>query len=330
MEIHDQDLSYKKRRLDSTTTGDFPNPKGEGCSTVVQSDSAVKKFSDNVVYRLYTKGLVVEGKEKTVKAGFGVAICDEKDNLLYEIKESLSDTKISCIEVESMALIRGLRESFDLGIRNVMVYCDDQLLYLYIIGGGKIKKKVVHFVDKFQLLLEDMTYTDADLIALNDVNFAFKLAREAIVSRDDVKAKICSICFEKTEAERMFFTTEKCVHRHCFPCVKHYVEVKLLSGTVPTCLDYGCKFKLNLESCSKVLTLELIEMWKQKIKEDSIPAAERVVRRFGQEQLVEFVSAKRRGPRFRNAATVGSRFCWQSRDDIDKDIGWDRIPVGRR
>jgi len=51
---------------------------------------------------------------------------------LYEIKESLSDTKISCIEVESMALIRGLRESFDLGIRQVVVYCDDQLLYQYV------------------------------------------------------------------------------------------------------------------------------------------------------------------------------------------------------
>ncbi|KAG7642007.1 Zinc finger C3HC4 RING-type [Arabidopsis suecica] len=175
-----------------------------------------------------------------------------------------------------MALIRGLRESFDLGIRQVVVYCDDQLLYQYIVGRGKIKKKVVHLVDEFQLLLEEMTYTDADLIALNDVNFAFKLAREAIVSRDDVKAEICSICFEETEGERMFFTTEKCVHRHCFPCVKQYVEVKLLSGTVPTCLDDGCKFKLTLESCSKVLTLELIEMWKQKMKEDSIPTAERI------------------------------------------------------
>ncbi|CAL9234015.1 unnamed protein product [Arabidopsis halleri] len=276
MERHDLNLSYKKRRLDSTT-----NPKGEGGSTVVQSDSAVAKFLDNVVYRLYIKGLVseetvVDGKEKTKKAGFGVAICDEKDNLLYEIKESLGDTEISCLEVESKALIRGLRESLDFGIRNVMVYCDDQQIYQYIIGGGKVKKKIVHLVDEFQLLLEDMTSHDVDLVAPNDVNFAFRLAREAIVSRDDVKAEICGICVEETDAERMLFTTDQCLHRHCFICVKQHVEVKLLSGTVPTCLDDECTFKLTLESCGKVLTPKLIEMWKQKMKEDSIPAAERI------------------------------------------------------
>lgn len=136
MERHDLNLSSKKRRLDSTITVDFSNPNGEGGTTVVHSDSMVAKFVDNVVYRLYIKGLVsdeevvVEGKDKTVKAAaFGVAICDEKDNLLYEIKDSLTDTEISRRGVEIVALIHGLSESFDLGIRNVVIYCDDQWIY---------------------------------------------------------------------------------------------------------------------------------------------------------------------------------------------------------
>ncbi|CAL9234018.1 unnamed protein product [Arabidopsis halleri] len=178
-----------------------------------------------------------------------------------------------------MALIRGLSESFELGMRNVVIYCDDDWIYQSIIGRGKSKKKIDHLVEEVQCILEKMACNDAVLVARNDVKFAFRLAREAISSSSfDVKAEqgeICVICFEETDAERMFFTNE-CLHRHCFTCVKQHVKVKLLSGTVPTCLDYGCKFELTLESCSKVLTPKLIEMWKQKMKEDSIPVAERI------------------------------------------------------
>ncbi|OAP07782.1 hypothetical protein AXX17_AT2G21160 [Arabidopsis thaliana] len=277
MERHDQELRYQKRRLNSIITGDSPNPKGEGSSPAA-------KFMDNVVYRLYFKGLVnyeavADDVEKAVKAGFGVAICDEKDNLLHEIKESLRDIEISRRGVEIMALVRGLSESFDLGMRNVVIYCDDDWIYQSIIGRGKSKKKIDHLVEEVQGILEKMACIDAVLVAWNDVKFAFRLAREAIGRNSvDVNAEqgeTCGIFFEETDVEHMF-VTEKCLHRHCFSCVKQHVKVKLRSGTEPTCLEYGCKFKLTLERCSKVLTLKLIEMWKQKMKEDSIPAAERI------------------------------------------------------
>lgn len=133
MERHDQELRYQKRRLNSIITGDIPNPKGEGSSPAA-------KFMDNVVYRLYFKGLVnyeavADDVEKAVKAGFGVAICDEKDNLLHEIKESLRDIEISRRGVEIMALVRGLSESFDLGMRNVVIYCDDDWIYQSVSGS---------------------------------------------------------------------------------------------------------------------------------------------------------------------------------------------------
>ncbi|EFH55133.1 hypothetical protein ARALYDRAFT_901217 [Arabidopsis lyrata subsp. lyrata] len=97
-----------------------------------------------------------------------------------------------------------------------------------------------------------MESSDVVLLAnWNDVNFAFKLAREA------EQGDICVICSEETVAERMFFN-DKCLHRHCFSCVKNHVKAKLDSGNV------------------KFLTPELIEMWKQKMREDSIPAEERI------------------------------------------------------
>ncbi|XP_023639578.1 E3 ubiquitin-protein ligase dbl4 [Capsella rubella] len=258
MRRHDlQESSSKRRRIDSIITGDFTNPKGESSSS-----AAAAKFLDNVCYRLYIKGLVsnvstvVDGNEKTVKvAGYGVAICDDMDTLLYEIKESFGDVQISRRGVELMGLI---------------------------LGRGKTKKKYEHLVEEAQSILEKMYCNDAVLVARNDVKFAFRLAREAIASQGsssvDVKAEqegVCGICLEETNEERMF-STDICPHRHCFSCVKKHVEVKLLSGIEPTCLEYGCKFVLTLKSCSKVLTSKLIDMWKHKMYEDSIPASEKI------------------------------------------------------
>lgn len=133
MEKHDLNLISKKRRIDTTITGDIPNLIGEGSSKVVESVSTTKPFVGSVVYKLYFKGLVSDettaDKKKIVKAGFGVAICDEADNLLYEMKESLNDITTNQEEVEIMALINGLNDSILLGLSNVVICCDDHQIY---------------------------------------------------------------------------------------------------------------------------------------------------------------------------------------------------------
>ncbi|CDY72113.1 BnaAnng39940D [Brassica napus] len=93
---------------------------------VFESQSAPTIFVDNVVYRLYFKGLV---RKRTAVAGFGVAICDETGKLLFELKEPARNPVINRREVEIRALIRGLSESLDLGIRNVVIYCKDCEIY---------------------------------------------------------------------------------------------------------------------------------------------------------------------------------------------------------
>ncbi|KAH0912687.1 hypothetical protein HID58_036008 [Brassica napus] len=281
-ESHCSDLISKRQRLDSYRAGDITNPKGESSSKLVQ-------FADNVVYRLYFKGLVsdevaaAESGERTVTAGFGVAICDVADNLLYEMKESLSGGgEVKRRGLEIRALIHGLSEAFNMGIRHVRIHCDDYPIFQFINGGDKPKQNDMRqLVNEVCRLKEKMNSCEPLMVARNDVKFAFKLAREAIVSQSsslDLKAAqgtTCAICLEETDAGRMF-STEQCLHRHCFSCVKQYVEVKLLSGIVPTCLGEGCKLELTLESCSKILTPRVTEMWKRKMKEDSIPAAERI------------------------------------------------------
>nr|AAZ52724.1 hypothetical protein At3g45490 [Arabidopsis thaliana] len=99
-----------------------PNLEGEGSIKVVETQSSAAKVLDDVVHRLYSKGLV---STDNVAAGFGVAICDQMDELLFEMKESVSDVE----GVKVRALIRGLSESLDLGIRKIVIYCDDNELY---------------------------------------------------------------------------------------------------------------------------------------------------------------------------------------------------------
>lgn len=134
-------------------------------------------------------------------------------------------------------------------------------------------------MEEVQRLREKLASTGTVLVARDDVNFALRLAIDALVSESssssDDGEKTCAICIEETDAEHMFFT-DKCLHRHCFSCVNMHVEVKLLSGTVPTCLESGCKSELTLESCSRVLTPKLVEMWKRKMKEDLVPHAEKI------------------------------------------------------
>ncbi|XP_023639579.1 ATP-dependent RNA helicase DEAH12, chloroplastic [Capsella rubella] len=269
MERDDINLISKEGCIDSTTTEDTPNSKS------------------TIVYRLYFKGFVIRSNETTavVNAGFGVAMCDNMDELVFKIKKTLSNNaEISRKGVEITALIHGLNESLGLGFKNVVIYCDDHRIYQYLSGKEKPKKKLVHLVEEVQRLREKLTSSEVDFVARNDVKFAYRLAREELDSQslsNSVNAETssqretCVICLEERDAERMF-CTEGCSHRHCFSCVKQYVEVKLLNGKFPTCLAYGCMFELTLESCIKVLTPNLIELWKQRTKEDSIPATERI------------------------------------------------------
>lgn len=65
-------------------------------------------------------------------------------------------------------------------------------------------------------------------------------------------------------------------HRYCLTCVKSHIEVKLLDGMKPNCPQPLCKCQLSMARCSEILNEKLSLMWKQRIREDSIPYSQRV------------------------------------------------------
>lgn len=135
---------------------------------------------------------------------------------------------------------------------------------------------IAMLMNDVQRLRQQLTSSNPFLVTRNQVKFAYKLAMETIVSEIRIHMPAtCSICFDNDEGKQMF-SVALCGHQFCVECVKLHIEVRILAGSVPTCLLYQCKSKLTLTSCANLLTPKLKAIWKQRIEEELIPVADRV------------------------------------------------------
>ncbi|KAL3616411.1 hypothetical protein CASFOL_039801 [Castilleja foliolosa] len=257
---------------------DFERPFGEGTSKGVNAE----------LFRVYFKGLVEkQSPEGLSMGGIGVAICDSSDELLFEVRKPLvgKGMMLSRGVAEAQALTEALNAAVELGLQRVTFYCDYYPIYKFVIGQWSAKqRKVASLINQVTCLREKFVYCQPYLVPRNNIKFAFKLAREAIVSQANKAAETggsknltetCTICTEDTDITQIF-SVDDCLHRYCFSCMKQHVEVKLLHGMLPTCPYEGCKSKLQLDSCIKFLTPRLIEIMHHRIKEDSVPVTEKV------------------------------------------------------
>ncbi|KAF5773273.1 putative transcription factor C2H2 family [Helianthus annuus] len=272
------ETQFKDRLIIQSET---KRPYGEGFPSS-------KSENDSEVFRVYFKGLlsdeIVNGpcsSNKTVTvAAIGVAIFDSTDEVIFELKKPLDlieGDRICRQRVEGQALIEALKAAAALELKRIVVFCDYYPLYQFVNGRWPPKQQktrdILHHVN---LLQKSFTYCELNLIALEDVKFAFKLAREAISSQiSQEKLDNCVLCLEDKSIDQ-FLSAEGCTHRYCYCCVKQHVEVKLLNGVLPKCPHGGCKSELKIESCEKFLTPKFTEMMRQLLKEDSIPVAEKV------------------------------------------------------
>lgn len=278
--IHDQNFAEEILKIpeeDWDEHGDnVERPYGEGPS------------ESSEVFNLYFKGLINEEwvRGSTVSlAGIGVAICDSKDNLIFELRKPLPCNGMNRQALEIIALIEGLNAAFTLDLKRITYFCDYYPLYQFFTGRWTPKqRKVATLIRQVNDFRRKFTFCAVSLVARYDIKFAFKLARDAILSQitkstesgsANISTEVCVICLEDTEANQMY-TVDSCQHRYCFSCMKQHVEVKLLHGTMPKCPHEGCNIGLDVENCTKFLTPKLIEMMTQRKKENSIPVTEKV------------------------------------------------------
>ncbi|XP_009342327.3 uncharacterized protein LOC103934299 [Pyrus x bretschneideri] len=289
--IHDDQVAREIMRIPEEEweeSGEFfSKPFGEGSSS---SSASAKSVESESVFRLYFKGLVSEervGKERAALAGIGVALCDPRDNLLLEVRKPLIGTGTSGSGAQLKALIEGLNAALALDLKRLTFFCENRHIFQFITGKWTAKqRKVAMLVSQVKSLQAKFTVCNPILVPRFDIKFAFKLARDAIDSQSQTNQpaqsitsknvnEICVICLEATDVNQMF-SVDGCLHRYCFSCMKQHVEVKLLHGMIPRCPHEDCKSDLTVDNCAKFLTPKHVETMRQRIKEASIPATEKV------------------------------------------------------
>ncbi|KAL0533897.1 hypothetical protein IC582_028172 [Cucumis melo] len=293
--IHDQKFAEYIRSVPENEWreyGDnYEKPYGESSSS---SSSSSSWNVDSECFRVYSKGLISEERirDTVVRvAGIGIAVCDPKDNLLFEKMSPIEsmvegkETSNECAELE--ALVEGLNVALILGLKSITFFCADYMLYQYLTGRvPPATSSTAKLVNEVVVLQGKFTYCNPSLVTRNDIKFAFKLAREAIVSQITWPAEAdngnclketCTICFEDVSVDQMF-SVDGCLHRYCFSCMKQHVEVKLLNGNgmQANCPYQGCTSEVNIESCGKFLEPKVFEIMSQRIKEASVPIQEKV------------------------------------------------------
>ncbi|PHU03394.1 hypothetical protein BC332_28645 [Capsicum chinense] len=277
--IHDHHVAQEILRMPEDewqNNGDnFELPFGEGTS----------KSEEKEPFRVYFKGLVEDFEAKAFFGGIGVAICDSRDELLFEMRKPFYGSAMSRQCIEFKALIEGLNAAMALDLKRVVFFCDYFPIFQFVTGRWSAKqRKVAALRNQVALLQKKFSFCQPSLVTRNEIKFAFKLAREAMTTQIKKVAEsaasvnvyeTCAICFEDTNIGQIF-SVDDCRHRYCVSCMKQHVEVKLLHGIVPKCPHADCNSDLKLDSCSNFLTPKLIDIMKQRIEEASIPVTEKV------------------------------------------------------
>eukprot|EP00268_Persea_americana_P039431 TRINITY_DN3900_c0_g1_i1.p1 TRINITY_DN3900_c0_g1~~TRINITY_DN3900_c0_g1_i1.p1 ORF type:complete len:623 (-),score=109.22 TRINITY_DN3900_c0_g1_i1:193-1926(-) len=292
--IHDQAFASEIHQMPAkrwAKCGDiFEKPivaaAGRGSSSS-SSSSASAVLETGEPFRLYFKGLVsteqVNGLPVSL-AGMGIAVCDPRDNLLLRIQKPLLGAGFTQGIVEMKALIEGLQAVISLDIKDVDVFFDFLPLFNQVNGTWVVKqKRLANLLNQVYPLQRKIQNCRLNLLPRSNVKFAFKLARDAIdcqISRNIESTnknlkETCTICLEDTDISQIF-VVDGCLHRYCVYCMNQHVEVQLLNGVLPGCPGDNCHTKLNVDSSRKFLSPRLIEIMAQRIREASIPEADRL------------------------------------------------------
>ncbi len=104
-------------------------------------------------YIIYTDGAALGNPGP---AGAGAIIVDTKGNIVYRISESLGTATNN--EAEYYAIILALEKAADMGLQNIEIRSDSQLIVRQINGQYKVKspnlkplfKKVLNLLSNFQ------------------------------------------------------------------------------------------------------------------------------------------------------------------------------------
>ncbi|KAM7279538.1 hypothetical protein ACFE04_006672 [Oxalis oulophora] len=229
------------------TGEDYQRPFNEGNDEGIETTEG---------WRMYVKGLVSEERIRDVRAvvaSIGVAVCDFKDNVLFEMKKGLENGfTVSSEEAELEAIVAGLEAAMALDLGKLTFFCDNYLV------SGRVQanqSKIATLVNQAIDLKKKFAFCQPSFVSRSEIKFAFKFAREAIISQITWS--------EETKGKKSL--KETC-----------HVEAKLLNGMMAECPHQGCESKIDVVSCGKFLDPRLVEIFSNRMKEASIAVTDKV------------------------------------------------------
>ncbi|XP_010429631.1 PREDICTED: probable E3 ubiquitin-protein ligase ARI3 isoform X2 [Camelina sativa] len=230
------------------------------------------------LYRLYFKGLVIEETTVTL-AGFGVAICGDKDDLVFDMKGPIHDPSITVLEAELIALKCGLKEAVSMQIKDISICCDDDQIFELVMGRSTPEQESIALLMRdVQGIRKYLRSSIPVMLTRNHDNFAYEFAIEAILEMPvpPAQKENCSICMKDDINADQMFHVAKCGHMFCSDCVRSHIEARLSTRYKLRCPGIRCKSPLTYGHCVNILTPELKEKWEKMINEDLIPVTDRV------------------------------------------------------
>ncbi|XP_011089869.1 uncharacterized protein LOC105170691 isoform X2 [Sesamum indicum] len=274
-QIHDRTLACEILKLSEEDWVEM----GDCCNRPYRKGASLK---DRGWFRLYVKGLV-EG----MVGAIGVAVVDGNDGLVFELSKGFSGREHEMNEdlIELKALTEGLDVAVTLDLGKTVIVTDNPILYEYIVGlNPPVATNVAALLGQINLLQRKLNQPHVYLAPSGEIKFAFELSRKAIAlqvnrsagnSNAENTTECCTICLEDTYVDQMYLISG-CQHCYCFSCMSKHVQIKLLQGILPKCPYDKCNSDLKPDSCQKFLTPELFDIMSLRVKEASIPPAERI------------------------------------------------------
>ncbi|KAL8158520.1 hypothetical protein V2J09_000057 [Rumex salicifolius] len=248
-------------------------------AAAASTSTGVPVVGFNDYFRLYTKGIVVRDRKL---GAIGVAIFNSSNNAVLEASEPLGspEGQIMTDEVAELeAFVRGLEYALRLQIRIIFYTCVQFNIHSYFNRSTRPNTaKAVELVNR-AILLKERFHRCRVSPSTKNAQIVLQLARSAIQKQPnnetDPVTNNCCICLEDVNPTEML-KFEGCQHRFCSSCVKAHVQFKVHGGNLPKCPQPKCGFPLSYGFCKPLLDRKTRDKMEQLVKENSIPAIEKV------------------------------------------------------
>lgn len=235
-----------------------------------------EEVTDEFSLRMFFKGVSVaeDGGSGSRASGIGVVMEKSPGVPVIQVQKKL-DFFVEEAVVEHLALLNGLIEAQNNGIRRVFAFTDSKEVYQQIAEVEPLEDQLLVALGyRILELANNLEEFSLKLSPRSDLLRPLRLARKA-VGIVDGSFEECPTCCDEKPQEQMIKLY--CSHRFCSDCMIMYVEGKLRDMQVPVrCPQVGCKYRIPIKDVKPFLSVSVYESLEIATKEAGFMNSDRI------------------------------------------------------